>query len=173
MIVVADSSPLVVLVTIGHVDVLPTLFQRIAIPSEVAFELAAPKRPEVVRVFIVAPPPWLEVCSPSSLERIPDLHAGEEAAIALARELQADRIILDERQGRKEAAARQLRVIGTVGVLEAAAERGLLDLEKAFDRVKQTDFWVSPKFLDERLALFRARHPAREQNRARKPDVEP
>jgi len=26
--------------------------------------------------------------------------------------------------------------------------------EDAFDRLKQTDFWVSPKFLDERLALF-------------------
>jgi predicted nucleic acid-binding protein len=58
-------------------------------------------------------------------------------------------------------------VIGTVGILEAAAERGLLDLEQAFHKVKQTDFWVSPKFLDERLALYRERRLDREQQSGR------
>jgi predicted nucleic acid-binding protein len=40
MIVVADASPFVVLVAIGHVDVLPTLFREVLIPIEVASELA-------------------------------------------------------------------------------------------------------------------------------------
>ena len=62
MIVVADASPFVVLVAIGHVDVLPTLFREV--------------------------------------------------------------------------------------------------LEKAFDRVRQTDFWISHALLDERLAQFRQRRPA-------------
>jgi len=47
-------------------------------------------------------------------------------------------------------------VIGTIGVLEAAAERDFIDLGDAFEKVKRTDFWVSPTFLDERLALFLA-----------------
>ncbi len=51
-------------------------------------------------------------------------------------------------------------MIGTIGILEAAADQGLLNLGDAFEKVKQTDFWVSPAFLDGRLALFLTRkHP--------------
>lgn len=157
MIVVADSSPLVVLVSIGHVDVLPTLFGRVAVPPEVAAELAAPNRSEAVRAFIAMPPPWLDIRQPGSVEAISGLHAGEAAAIALARELRADRLIIDERRGRQAATERHVQVVGTVGVLELAGEAGLIDLERAFEEVKGTDFWVSPRFLDERLALFRER----------------
>jgi predicted nucleic acid-binding protein len=173
MIVVSDSSALVVLLRIGHGDVLPALFERIIVPPEVASELASPKWPRAVQDFIAAPPPWLEVRAPSSVESIPALHSGEAAAIALARELRADRVILDEKRGRKAATERHLRVIGTVGILEAAAERGLLDLEQAFEEVKQTDFWLKPGFLDERLSLYRARELAREQERNRGPTLEP
>jgi predicted nucleic acid-binding protein len=157
MIVVADSSPLIVLATIGHQDVLCTLFQQVVVPPEVASELASPKRAEVVREFITGPPDWLSVRSPSFLEPIPALHSGENAAIALAREIGASWIIIDERLGRHEATVRGLSVIGTIGVLEAAAERGLVDLEEAFQKVRKTDFWISPRFLEERLARFRER----------------
>jgi predicted nucleic acid-binding protein len=163
MTVVADSSPLVVLVNIGHIEVLPTLFQHVVIPPEVALELASPKRPQVVRDFIAAPPPWLELKAATTSERIKGLHSGEAAAIALAEEQRADRVLLDEQQARKTAAERRLRVIGTIGVLEAAAERNLIDLGRAFDRVKQTDFWVTHKFLAERLTQFRERQLPREQ----------
>jgi len=152
MIVVADSSSFVVLVAVGHIDVLPSLFKRIVIPPEVETELASPKRPAAVQAFIATPPSWLEVRPAATVEHIEGLHAGEAAAIALAQALRADRVIIDEGRGRKAAAARGLQVIGTIGVLEAAAERGLVDLDQAFAKVKQTDFWVSPTFLDERLA---------------------
>jgi predicted nucleic acid-binding protein len=77
-----------------------------------------------------------------------------------AKEVQAGRLIIDEYRGRKAATERGLRVVGTVGVLELAAEMGFIDLKEAFERVKQTDFWISRKLLDERLALFLGRRPA-------------
>jgi predicted nucleic acid-binding protein len=162
MIIVADSSPLVVLVSIGHVDVLPALFPGILIPPQVEAELASAKRPELVRAFIAEPPPWIRIQHPSSLDRIEGLHAGETAAISLARDVGADLVIIDERLGRKMANERGLQVVGTIGVLEVAADRGLIDLGDAFRKVKGTDFWVSPAFLDERLASFLARKQARE-----------
>ncbi|WP_256369030.1 DUF3368 domain-containing protein [Aquisphaera insulae] len=77
-------------------------------------------------------------------------------------ELPADRLLIDERLGRQAAAAREIRVVGTIGVLEPAPQERLIDLGQAFEAVKQTDFWISPSFLDERLSLFqkRTQHPA-------------
>lgn len=164
MIAVADSSPFVVLVSIGHIDVLAALFSDVFIPPEVEAELASPRRPDAVRAFIAEPPSWLRVQHPVSLEPIEGLHAGEAAAISLARELGADLVIIDERLGRRAATERGLRPVGTIGVLEVAAGRGLIDLADAFRMVKITDFWVSPAFLDERLALFQTRKQAPEQD---------
>jgi predicted nucleic acid-binding protein len=48
-------------------------------------------------------------------------------------------------------------ITGTVGLLERAADQGLLDLSEAFERVKRTDFWVRPALLDERLRQHRVR----------------
>jgi predicted nucleic acid-binding protein len=90
MLVVADSSPLIVLVNIGHVDVLPTLFGEVVIPAAVAAELTFPSRPQAVRDFAAAPPAWLKVRHPTTLQQIPELHPGEREALSLAIELHAD-----------------------------------------------------------------------------------
>lgn len=160
MIVVADTSPFVVPVAIGHVEILPTLSREVLIPPEVASELASSKRPAEVTAFIATPPSWLQILAPSSPESIPGLDAGETAAIALAAEVHAGRLIIEEYRGCKAATERGLRIVGTVGVLELAAEMEFIDLEEAFERVKRTDFWISHALLDERLALFLRRRPA-------------
>jgi predicted nucleic acid-binding protein len=90
------------------------------------------------------------------VEPIPDLHEGERAAISLASELKADLLLIDESDGRSAALARHLQVTGTIGILQRAAEQGWLDLADAFERIKQTDFWISPKLLDAELARHRA-----------------
>lgn len=157
MIVVADSSPLVVLVNIGHIQTLPALFREVFIPPQIAAELADSRRSQAVRDFIREAPPWLRVQAPRRMESIPELHEGECAAISLASELHADLLLIDERDGRSAALARHLPITGTIGILERAAEQNLLDLAEAFARIKQTDFWISPKLLDAELQRHRAR----------------
>ena len=58
------------------------------------------------------------------------LDEGECEAIALAGEVGADLLLIDDRQGRREAKRRNLRVIGTLGVLAEAAAKGLIDLPR-------------------------------------------
>ena len=157
MLVVADTSPVIVLINIEHVDVLPALFGQIVIPPEVSAELNQANRPEAVRRFITARPSWLLERTASKIESIPSLRAGELAAISLARELNADLLLIDDVAGRNAAAARHIPFTGTIGVLESAADRGLLDLQDCFSRLKETDFWISHELLDERLALHLAR----------------
>ena len=75
------------------------------------------------------------------------LDAGERDAILLAEEMVADQIIIDEIRGRREAQRRGLPFTGTLGVLAAAAELGLLDIRKAVDRLRRTNFHISPEIL--------------------------
>ncbi len=154
MLVIADSSPLIVLVNIGHIEVLPKLFGEIVIPTAVATEIASPNRPDAVKQFAAIPPAWLSVRSPLTVLRIAELHPGESEAISLAMEMNADLLLIDERKGYREAVARNLNAVGTVGVLERAADQGMLELKDAFGKLKKTDFWISHKLLDERLTLF-------------------
>jgi predicted nucleic acid-binding protein len=157
MLVVADSSPVNVLVRIGHVDVLPELFQQVAIPLEVARELSQPRTPQEVRDWINKPPTWLTVRAPAQIEPIARLDPGERAAISLAQELGADFLLIDEKAGRRAAVERRLAIIGTIGILERAADQGLLNLKDAFARVRQTEFFVSDDLIA--AALARQRKP--------------
>ena len=157
MIVVADTSPLIVLISTMYVDVLPRLFGSVLLPPEVEGELQSSRRPNEVRRFIAQKPFWLQVQSPKSAATIPQLQPAEAAAIQLAIETNADLLLIDELKGRRAAALRNLKLTGTIGVLELAATRGLIELSEAFERVKQTDFWISNALLDERLRLFNER----------------
>ena len=107
------------------------------------------RAPVRVQEWMRQPPDWLEVLSPTVGvdARLAKLDAGERDAIALAEELSADQLIVDELLGRREAERRGLPVIGMLGVLREAAEMGLLDLRSAFERLRQTSFHVSPAIL--------------------------
>src|SRR5438309_824292 len=59
MLVVADSSPVILLVNIGQIGVIGELFGHAVIPPEVSAELRAAQRPRAVREFIASPPSWL------------------------------------------------------------------------------------------------------------------
>lgn len=54
--------------------------------------------------------------------------------------MQADLIVIDERKGTAAAVERGLETTGTPGVLLLAAERGLIDLDAAFNRLRATSF---------------------------------
>lgn len=157
MLVIADSSPLIVLVEIGHVDVLPAVFSAIIIPPAVERELQSGRRSRLVRDYFMHLPAWLSVRTPEHLLSFARLHTGEQEALSLAIELGADVLLVDERKAYREAVARNLNAIGTVRVLERAAEEGHIDLQDAFDRLKQTDFWISHALLDERLKVHQER----------------
>lgn len=146
MLVVADTSPIHVLVRIEQIQILPALFGNIWIPTVVADELRSAKH-HVVRQFIAVPPDWIMVVEPVAIEQIPRLHSGEEAAIALAIEFTADAILMDDHDARIEAAKRGLRIVGTLGLLERAFLAGLVDLRSAIDRIRATDFRVTDQLL--------------------------
>jgi predicted nucleic acid-binding protein len=145
MIVVADSGPLHYLILLDHADLLRRFYGEVIVPDAVAIELSSPSAPSIVRDWILRPPPWVKVvpAEPSQIRAITDdLDLGERSAIALAVALHADLLLIDEAAGRAEAKRRNLRVTGTLGVLRAGAEQGLVDVPALLARLKVTGFYI-------------------------------
>ena len=129
MIVVCDTSPIINLAAIEQIDLLKALFGMITVPEAVWAELCDEDRPWPGQRDVLAAS-WISRAAGGdqalmrSLER--DLHSGEAQAIALAIELDADLIVLDEREGRRAATHLGLRVVGVVGLVLEAKTRGLV-----------------------------------------------
>jgi predicted nucleic acid-binding protein len=71
----------------------------------------------------------------------------------LAQEIRADALLVDEGKARAEALSLGVAVIGTVGVLQRAADQGLIpDLKSVHDALRKTNFRVSDRILNDSLA---------------------
>lgn len=89
-----------------------------------------------------------------SLVIIPQTDVGEREAIVLAEELGAEFLLMDEKKGRRIATDRKLTVIGTVGLIERAALRGLLDFRDALIALKATNFYIARTLENDFLNRF-------------------
>jgi predicted nucleic acid-binding protein len=85
-----------------------------------------------------------------------NLHAGESEAIALALDRQCDAIVLDDKLARETADRLGLRVIGTLGILILAKEKGLLSEIRplVIQMMERISFRISPAVLNKALSLL-------------------
>jgi predicted nucleic acid-binding protein len=117
-------------VLIGNIDLLPALFDK----------------------WIADPPAWLHVHEAPSRQSdhasVEGLDEGEAAAIALAILIDADLLLMDDRKGVMVARGKGLRVTGTLGVLDLAAQRGLVNFAQAVKRLLGTTFRIPEALLD-------------------------
>jgi predicted nucleic acid-binding protein len=148
MTVVSNTSPLNYLVLIDLQDLLPALFGHVLIPEAVRHELRSPAAPQPIKDFLATWPSWLD-CRAVTQVPLPlqQLDPGEREAIALAQSLDASLVLLDEKRGRQSAQDLGLAVSGTLGVLDLAARRGLVDLADALKRLERTTFRATPRLL--------------------------
>jgi hypothetical protein len=121
MIVVSDTSPLTALLTVGEAELLPRLFTEVIIPTAVQNELLHHhgRLPGWLRVVRVQ-----DAAQTEKYSQLVD--AGEAEAIELAQELHADRLLIDERKGRKLAVQEGVAVIGLLGVVLLAKRKALI-----------------------------------------------
>ena len=129
-------------------------------PQAVHDELANIEAPPAVRTWIAQAPAWLGVHpNPNSgdSDNLAGLKLGdgERAVIAVARAVNADLVLMDDQDGATAARRQGLVVTGTLGVLDLAARRGLVDLVAAFERLKATSFYYRQGSLDALLARHR------------------
>lgn len=106
-------------------------------------ELKHPLAPTLVQSWASNAPAWVEILSPKSSLILGQLDIGESEAIALAAEVHADVLLIDEQAGRQEAIRRGLRVAGTLSILDEAEEAGLVNFDDAVAELQKTSFRVS------------------------------
>jgi len=146
--VVSNTSPLTNLAAIGQFHLLEALFGQLHIADAVWAELNAsgrswPGRDEVAEAA------WISRHTVENRLLVRalalDLDQGESESIALAIEQGAGLILLDERDGRHRAQGLGLKIMGIVGVLLLAKQRGLLEaIKPSLDGLReQAGFYLS------------------------------
>jgi predicted nucleic acid-binding protein len=145
--VVSNSSPRIAFAAIEQLHLFSALFDSVLIPSAVAREIA----PSISTL-----PPWLRVQDvrtplPQAVMRR-SLGDGEREALALAVEIQAERILLDDRAARRVAQELHLLVTGTAGILLVAKRHVLLPrIRPVLDALLRTSFFLSQQLYNELL----------------------
>jgi uncharacterized protein len=151
VIVVSNTSPIFYLSTIGQLDLLRQLYGKIIIPNAVFNEITSVGNTDA-SAAIVPTLSWIQTQPVSDQAFIHtlsvELDPGEAEAIALAVELKANRLLINERLGRAAAMRSSLQVTGVLGILIAAKRRKLIqEVKPLLDAlIQQVGFWV-----DERL----------------------
>jgi len=157
--VVADAGPLIGLARVGLLDLLRLLYGTVLIPIQVLDELQISEdRPGSLALRAAVQAGWLQsvlVASSEELEALGlALGAGEASAILLAGQSPCRFLLLDERRGRAVAKRRDLRVVGTGGVLLTAKQQGLLDrVSVALDRLAGSGYRLAPELRNQILIL--------------------
>lgn len=149
MIIISDTSPISNLLIIGQLPLLKALYKQLIIPETVFREIKALEA-FAIDIACIETADWIEVKAVRDHAFVEasaaEVDRGEAEAIALAKELKADRLLIDERIGRQVAQRHGLPITGLLGVLTAAKQDNLVaELKPILDRlIQQAKFRVHP-----------------------------
>ena len=148
---VSDTSPIINLAVINHLYILQLLYGHLIIPEAVYLEIVVQGAGQA-GASDVQTEPWFEPRSvvnstavTTLLSSHPLLSRAEAEAIVLAVELQADRLLIDEMEGRHVAVAMGVPVRGLLGVLAEAKYQGLIPLVRPLldELISEAGFFIA------------------------------
>jgi len=154
---VSDTTAIIYLAKINALHLLKTLFHVIYIPEAVYDELIRQgdrlSGSKEVKLL-----PWIKVKKVDNYEHYTKkfskpLDPGETQAIGLAIHINADLLIMDERDGRNEAKKQEIKIVGVIGIFQKAKDEGLiLRVRPYLEKLRcETKFKMSPRLY--KLAL--------------------
>jgi predicted nucleic acid-binding protein len=154
-IVISNASPLIGLSSINCLHILKELWNEIIIPEAVYNEVVvdASGKPNVDRI-LDACNKWLKITVVKNKQEVDVLKAildeGESEVIALAQELNADLVLIDNREPRIFARAVNLKIIGTIGIIKLAWKKGLIkDPLKEIYKLRLNGFWIDDGLIEQ------------------------
>jgi len=148
---VVNTSPLIFLSHLDRLDLLHAEGREVVIPRAVLDEVLA--RADCASTVVQqARKTWLKVKEVSDrigLELIrADLHGGEAEAMMLAKELSAERLVIDDQDARRFADRAGIKTIGTLGLLLAAKRKGQVSsVRHEIEKLQSAGFRVNPRLV--------------------------
>jgi predicted nucleic acid-binding protein len=154
-VVVSDTTPLHYLILVGRETILQKLYGKVLIPPAVLMELSHASAPVQISNWATNPPAWVAVAMPESIPaRYDSLDFGERQALALAMEIHADLVLLDDKVARRVALNDSMRVKGTLGIVADAAKANLLDFVETVEQLQRTSMHLDQDVVDEVIREF-------------------
>jgi len=155
-LVISNATPIIALALIDQLQLLRHLYDKILIPPAVQAEvLAGGARGIGSEEFRQAS--WIQTQpleDPRRADLLSDLDRGEAEVIALAQEIKADLVIIDERLGRRHAKRVGLTLTGTLGILLKAKERHFVSaIKPLIDQLYKDGIHLSVSVIAEVLKL--------------------
>lgn len=155
MIVVSDTTPLISLMKIGHLDLLKMYFGGVQIPTAVFNELTVnPRFEDEARQ--IAQCPFIHVVKVQDCRSVDllcqtmGLDIGESEAIVLSDDMQADLLLMDEAKGRDVAEQMGIKIMGTIGLLMASYQNGNIssdEIRKCIEILRDSGRHIGEKYL--------------------------
>lgn len=155
MIIVADSSPIISLAIINHLDLLDKIFDNYFIPEEVYREVTEDDKPysELLKSFLKNKVKKINNKIALSILTA-EVDKGEAEAIVLALENSIENILIDDLKGRKTAQHHGLNTLGTAGLLLQAKRQGLIKTVKGYlDLLLKNDIRISKALYNKVLQI--------------------
>jgi predicted nucleic acid-binding protein len=155
-VVVSDTTPLHYLILVGRESILQKLYGKLLIPPAVLMELSHPSAPVQISNWAIHPPAWVTVATPSSISgRFDGLDFGERQALALAQEIRADLVLLDDKVARRVALRELMKVKGTLGIVADAAKANLLDFVETVEQLQRTSMHLDQNVVEEVIREYK------------------
>ncbi len=155
-IIVSNASPLINLARIQRFELLRLFYGELTIPPAVYDEVVT-RGSERDGSRNVCEAIWIRQQSPHDQLAVTALAAEldwGEASAALARELNADTLLIDEIRGRRIAQRLGITVKGTIGILTRAKREGLIpNVKDELDRLRQRGTWINPRLYQDVLQM--------------------
>lgn len=148
MIIVSDTSSISNLLQIGLIELLYRLYGEITITPAVERELYAINEQSTA----IEQLDWIKVVAPKNqkliIKLLEDLDLGESESIALALEYDAQYLIIDEYQGRLIADQYGIKIIGILGILIQAKQKGLLqNVKEPIEQLRSIGFRLNQQLV--------------------------
>lgn len=152
-LIVADTGPLVVLAKIDHLHLLAQRYQTIQIPKTVLLEATALAHRDdtaLINTFVSAHVDVVADITPADEAYLDfGLDAGETQAILLAKQSNCP-VLMDEKRGRAVAKREAVNVLGTVGLLLAAKQEGLItQVSPLLDKMLEHQYRLAPELIEQ------------------------
>ena len=147
--IVSNATPLIAFARIGELTLLEGIVHHVTLPETVWAEVTAVTTHPGAEAIGQAT--WITVRAVTSVpaELLALLDRGEAEVIALAEELRAQEVLLDERAARAMAIMRGLPIIGTAGLLVRAKDQGFIPAVRPFlSRMQAEGVRYSQRFIE-------------------------